>query len=216
MAGGGCPEVRLQDSAAWGVAPAGDREERMHAAIGCAVRLDPKARFPDRSILRDEERDLVARALFIGHLHLWVHSRTGPAYIRLYVTAGAPVQVEAWAEARFRVGDCALDRLNFLEVLTTHTEHLLFECGQSGERAAGARRAWADPRVARYKHIRADTTREHSGHEHHRTAREHDHPKSTPYDADSETHGDLLMVRMTCLPVRTSVKPCWRRFVRGS
>src|SRR5207249_577274 len=104
--------------------------------------------FPDRSILRDEEWDHIAGACLRGHVHLWVHSRTGPAYSRLCVTAGAGVQIEAGPEARFRVGDRALDRLNFLEVLTANTEQLLFEDCQSGEHAAGAGWSCADPWVA--------------------------------------------------------------------
>src|SRR5207247_8029579 len=101
----------------------------------------------------------------------------------------------------FRVRNRTLDRLNFLEGLATRTEQLLFECGQSGEHAAGTGGACADTWVARCKlqQIRADISREHSGHEHHRTACEYLHSKSTPCESDVGSHVDRLGVEDTSL-----------------
>src|SRR5881397_3685505 len=128
----------------------------MHSAIGCAVRLELEARFADRSILRDEERDLIVGAFFRGRVHLRIHSRTGPAYGRLCMAAGATVHIEAWPEPQFCLRNRALDRLDFLEGLETHTKQLLLEVGQSEELIARAGWILAYTGIARCKQIRTD------------------------------------------------------------
>src|SRR5579863_8646335 len=100
-------EIRLRKSAASSIAAASNGVEAVYAAIERAVGVADEARFPHRSVRRDECGNDIARAikcgerdLGIGNWILWtLRSGTAPADCRLRMTLGATVSVEGRSQA---------------------------------------------------------------------------------------------------------------------
>src|SRR5439155_2787082 len=138
------PEVLLGDRALARVArvvlPAADHKEGVHASVARSVGVVLVARFADWTVERHEVGYGIARAELGRHGDLRVHGRAGPAERRLRVAPAAAIQVEARAQA-------FSDAIDLLEILQARLEELELRGGETGQRIAGARGAWANSGV---------------------------------------------------------------------
>src|SRR5262245_57286452 len=110
----------------------GDDEERVNAAVAAPVGIELEARFPDRSVWRDERRDGVpGESQVRRHPEQGILRRAGAADGRLTVTAHAAHEIEGRADA-------VRHPLLLHEFSEASREHLTLLGGQAGDRSTRA------------------------------------------------------------------------------
>ena len=151
--------VRLRHRAAGRIGAAGDRVDRMHAAIArrrqMALRIDDerKPRFHDRTIQRDERRYGVGRSALRRGCHLRIRAderigvgaraRSASEGLRMARTAAGRVVARPQSMAG-RVDHRAIDGIDFDETLESIVEVLLLRAAQRRKRQAGTDAAGAN------------------------------------------------------------------------
>ncbi len=152
------------NAATWRVAPARNRKDIVHAAIGGLAHRPAcrkkkwKPRFAHRPIRSDEKGNVIRRAGVAGDGDLWVRSdirkfadaRAAPALRRLRMATAAAVRIEGWPKSAARfAGNRTRDGIHLHESRRAVREELNLGRRQRGKIVTSIHGTGSHPWVAR-------------------------------------------------------------------